>query len=257
MNHRLLKSYRRMYEQCFVPIFVKDDYDTETLLLGCELAGVEAAEYTLRRCDAAQVLPVLRKRWADKVLMVGSMLDSDKIVNRLRKSQPQLMTFGELAAIGVDGFVSMLPYSEETIHTFRDHFLLIPSAATPGEALRQTAAGAHMIKLMGGDRNLRKACRAAPTHGFCPVFVTGGVTPERMPEIYRDGAVLTASGFDLILKGIEPSQLTAQLVARRLTQFMEAARAARDTAWPQLRDTGTLTDEQWLARLPHYEPFSD
>ena len=40
MNEHLLKCYRQAYEQCFVPIFVRDSFDTETLLRGCELAGV-------------------------------------------------------------------------------------------------------------------------------------------------------------------------------------------------------------------------
>ncbi len=255
MNEHLLKCYRKAYEQCFIPIFVRDTFDTETLLRGCELAGVQVVEYTLRRPDAAQIIPQLRKRWPGHVLLVGSMLDSDRIIGQLRKKQPQLMTFGELAAVGVDGFVSMLPFSDGTLRAYCENYMMIPSAATPGEALRQTDAGAHMIKLMGSDLNLRRSCHAAPTHGFCPIFVTGGVTPERMPEIYGDGAVLTASGFDLILKGIDPNALTAEMVAQRLKVFLDAAKAARDAVLPQLKDTQELTDTRWLELLPHYHPF--
>jgi len=255
-NNRLLKCYRMAYEQCFIPIFVKDGFDTETLLKGCELAGVQAVEYTLRRPDAAQVIPQLRRRWEEKALFVGSMLDSDKIILQLRKKQPQLMTFAELAEIGVDGFVSMLPYSDETIRKYADRCVMIPSAATLGEALRQVDAGAHVIKLMGSNRDLRRDCHAAPTHGFCPIFVTGGVTPERMPEIYADGAILTASGFDLILKGINPSELTAEMVAEKLNLFIHAAKEARATVMPQLRDMQEMPDEEWLDSLPHYHPFA-
>jgi len=256
MNSRVLKCYRMAYEQCFVPIFVRDAFDTETLLRGCELAGVQAVEYTLRRPDADQVIPQLRKRWPEKGLFVGSMLDSDKITLQLRQRHPQLMTFAELADIGVDGFVSMLPFSDETIRAYADRCVMIPSAATPGEALRQVACGAHMVKLMGGNRDLRTACHAAPTHGFCPIFVTGGVTPERMPEIYADGAVLTASGFDLILKDVDPATLTAEMVAERLKLFIDAAKQARAAVLPQLADTKDLSDEQWLDLLPHYHPFN-
>ncbi|MBQ5777236.1 MAG: hypothetical protein IIV97_00315 [Oscillospiraceae bacterium] len=255
MNNRLLKCYRMAYEQCFVPIFVRDAFDTETLLRGCELAGVNAVEYTLRRPDAAEVIPTLRKRWPDRALFVGSMLDSDKITLKLREKQPQLMTFSELCEVGVDGFVSMLPFSDETLCAYSAHCVMIPSAATPGEALRQVDAGAHIIKLMGSDRDLRKACHAAPTHGFCPIFVTGGVTPERMPEIYADGAVLTASGFDLILKDIDPEALTAELVAEKLKFYIDSAKAARAATLPGLQNTENRSDEEWLGLLPHYHPF--
>ena len=255
MNKRLLKCYRMAFEQCLVPIFVRDAFDTETLLRGCELAGVKVVEYTLRRTDAAQVIPQLRKRWPDCGLFIGSMLDSDKIINQLRRKQPQLMTFAELADIGVDGFVSMLPFSDETIRTYSDRCVMIPSASTPGEALRQMDAGAHIIKLMGNNRDLCKACHSAPTHGFCPIFVTGGVTPERMPEVYADGAVLTASGFDLMLKGLDPTTLTAETVADRLRTFIDAAVVARNEVLPQFKDTHNLSDEEWLSLLPHYHPF--
>ena len=36
MNIALLKNYRKVYEQAFVPIFVRDNFDTEVLLRGCE-----------------------------------------------------------------------------------------------------------------------------------------------------------------------------------------------------------------------------
>ena len=255
MNDRLLRAYRIAYEQCFVPIFVRDDFDTEILLRGCELAGVRAVEYTLRRPDADRVIPELRRRRPDWAIFVGSMLDSDRITVHMRKSQPQLMTFAELAEVGVDGFVSMLSFSEDTLRRYSEDFVMIPSAATPGEALRQVDCGAHLIKLMGGNADLRKKCHAAPTHGFCPIFVTGGVTPERMPEIYAEGAVLTASGFDLILKGVQPSELTAEIVAERLTIFMDAALRARAEAIPALADTKELSDGEWLGLLPHYHPF--
>lgn len=257
MNNHLLKCYRMAYEQCFVPIFVHDDFDTEALLRGCELAGVRVVEYTLRRPDAAEVIPALRRRWPECGLFVGSMLDSDKITIQMRKKHPQLMTFAELDEIGVDGFVSMLSFTNETIRTYAERCVMIPTASTPGEALRQVDAGAHFIKLKGSDRELRKNCHAAPTHGFCPIFVTGGVTPERMSEIYAEGAILTASGFDLILKGIDPQALTAEMVAERLTLYINAAKAARAEVLPQLADTQNLTDDAWLELLPHYHSLKE
>ena len=43
-----------------MPIFGQDDFDTEVLLEGCQLAGLQVIEYTLRRADANTVIPTLR-----------------------------------------------------------------------------------------------------------------------------------------------------------------------------------------------------
>jgi hypothetical protein len=41
-------------------------------------------------------------------LLVGSTLDSERIVRRMKRRHPQLMTVQEAADLGVDGFVSMM-----------------------------------------------------------------------------------------------------------------------------------------------------
>ena len=39
-------NYRKVMEQAFIPLFVKDDFDTEVLLEGCRLAEIPVR----RRC---------------------------------------------------------------------------------------------------------------------------------------------------------------------------------------------------------------
>ena len=256
MKKSLLAKFRQTFEQAFVPIFVRDAFDTEILLAGCELAGIHVIEYTLRRPDAHKVIPTLKNRYPDHVIYVGSTLDCEAITRQMREKHPQLLTIGELAPF-VDGFVSMLPYSDETLEKYRKTHLMIPTAETSGEALRQMSHGATVIKVCGPDFSFSKKLHAAPTFNYCPTFLTGGVNNERMEEAYAAGNILTAAGFDLILKGEDPATLTPQKVAEKLTIYLNAAKEARAKVMPWAQNTEKLTDEAFFAAFPHYCSVKD
>lgn len=246
-----LKNYRKIVEQAWLPIFVKDTLDTDMLLEGCALAGLRVIEYTLRREDADSVVKTLKSRYPDTVLLMGSTIDSDQIVTERKRLYPQLMTMEELAPY-VDGFVSMLPYSDETLQKYSNTHICIPAAETSGEALRQVKAGAAFIKVLGPDMTLAKRLHALPTFNYCPTYITGGVIPERMEEAFAAGNILCAAGFDVVLKGIDPNDLTPALVAERIKAFVDAAKAARNKAFPQLQNTKNLSDQDFLKVLPNY-----
>jgi len=252
----LAKKYRVLYEQAFVPIFVKDDYATETLLKGCELAGFKAIEYTLRREDARQVIPTLRDRYPEHAIVVGSTLDSDRMVKHMSSRFPQLMTIDEVSLCRVDGFVSMLGWSLPRIRQYANTHLVMVTASTVTEALQQADAGAQFIKIGGNQLELVKACRAQATFDFCPVFVTGGMTVERIPDAVEAGAVLIGSGFDLTLKGIAPADLTPETVCDRLLAHQKAVLDARAKIFPSLTGLAGLGDCEFFDRLPHWHPFS-
>ncbi len=251
MNAKLLRDYRKIYEQAFMPIFVHDDFDTQTLIEGCKLAGVGAIEYTLRRPDANTVLPTLKEKMQGVSVLVGSTIDCDKVILQMRTKNPQLMTIDKVAPF-VDGLVSMLPYSNETIKKYKDSHILVPTAQTSGEALRQIDSGATFIKVCGPDFSFSKSLHAAPTFNYCPTFITGGVTIERMREAYEAGNVLTAAGFDLILKGEDAKTLTKERVCEKLLEFINAAKKARAEVYPQLKDIEKMTDDEFIASLPNY-----
>ena len=251
MKASLLKKLRLAVQQAFIPIFVADTFGTETLLAGCELAGVRVLEYTLRRPDAHTVIPTLQARYPENVILVGSTIDDEAIITQMKAKHPQLMSVPELAPF-VDGFVSMLPYSNETLEAYRNTHLMIPTAETSGEALRQMGHGATAIKVCGPDFSFSKKLHAAPTFNYCPTFITGGVTVERMEEAFAAGNILTAAGFDLILKGEDPTTLTPERVAERLGEFLSAAKAARDKHSSALVGCETLTDVAFLEAFPHY-----
>lgn len=244
-------DYRKVFEQVWMPIFGQDKFDTEMLLQACQIAGLNVLEYTLRRQDADTVIPQLKKRFPEAVILVGSTIDDDKIICQMRNKFPQLMTMGELAPY-VDGFVSMLPYSDETLEKYTGTHLCIPAAETGGEALRQIKKGAAFIKVLGPDFSFSKRLHAVPTHGYCPTYITGGVTTERMEEAFAAGNVLCAAGFDVVLKGEDPATFTAEKIAEKITYFVESAKQARAVYYPQLKDTEQLSDEEFVKLLPNY-----
>lgn len=254
MSSSLFRAYRRLIEQAWIPIFVDDAFDTGILLEGCRLAKLDVIEYTLRRRDAKQILPTLRASLPDTVILMGSTIDSDEIVQDRKTRFPQLMTLSELAPY-VDGFVSMLPYSDETLQTYKSTHLCIPTAESGGEALRQIRSGASVIKVLGPDLSLSKRLHALPTFNYCPTYVTGGITVERMEEAFAAGNILCATGFDVLLKGVEPSALTPKMVAQKLRLFVDTAIEVRGRICPDLKDTACLSDEEFRAVLPNYCPI--
>lgn len=247
----LFEKYRKVYEQAWMPIFGQDDFDTEVLLEGCRLAELQVIEYTLRRADAHTVIPSLRQRFPEAVIVAGSTIDDEKVISQMKRKFPQLMTVAELAPF-VDGFVSMLPYSDATLEKYSSTHLCIPTAQTGGEALRQVGKGAAFIKVLGPDFSFSKSLHATPTFNYCPTYITGGVTHDRMPEAFAAGNVLCAAGFDVVLKGEDPETVTAERVAELLRSFVECAKAARAEINPQLGRLEMLTDAEFLAVLPNY-----
>ena len=83
----------------------------------------------------------------------------------------------------------MTGWSEESIRRYRRNRLVIPSAFTVNEAFFQIKAGAHLANLLGPDLGLVARCRMPAAFGYCPIMVTGGMTPEPIPAAIEAGAV--------------------------------------------------------------------
>jgi 2-keto-3-deoxy-6-phosphogluconate aldolase len=251
MKKEIFAKYRKVYEQAWMPIFGQDEFDTEVLLEGCRLANLQVIEYTLRRSDASTVIPTLRQRFPDAVIVAGSTIDDENVICQMKTKYPQLMTIAELMPY-VDGFVSMLPFSDATLERYSSTHLCIPTAQTGGEALRQVGKGAAFIKVLGPDFSFSKSLHAVPTFGYCPTYITGGVTRERMHEAFAAGNVLCAAGFDVVLKGEDPETITPERVAELLRSFVETAKAARAEVNPKFQSMEKMSDEEFLSVLPNY-----
>ena len=251
---RLFDAYRAFHEQGFVPIFVDTGLDSKMLVEACVNAGAKGIEYTLRCPDAHEMIPWIRRNYPDLYLLAGSTLDDDRILAQRKKMHPQLLTIAELDAMEVDGFVSMIGWSLESIRKYSPTRIIAPAAMTVTEAFQQTAAGAHFIKLGGSDIALIKRCRGDAAFGYCPILVTGGQTPETIPETIAAGAVTIGSGFDLILKGL-PTDATCKQVTDVLRVYLDATCQARASCWPKMSAAIGGAQQEWLNALPHYHPF--
>lgn len=256
-KQRVRQAYRAFHEQAFIPIFCQDEYDSKAQVEACVAAGCRGIEYTLRKPDAREMIPWIRRNYPDLYLLVGSTLDSEKIVRHMRAKHPQLMTVAEIADLDVDGFVSMINWREESIRTYAPTHLVCPTAMTVGEALNMVDWGAHFIKLLGTDIGFVKRCRGAAAFDYMPVFVTGGQTAEAIPATFAAGAVMVASGFDLTMRGIPAAEATVTRIAGVVREYLDVSRRARAAAWPQLAAADGRPDQEWFDALPHWHPFGD
>lgn len=254
MKSRLFKAYRAMHEQAFVPVFGLDEFDSKRQVEACVMGGCRAIEYTLRKPDAREMIPWIRRNYPDLFLLIGSTLDSEQVVKTMRNRHPQLMTVAELAKVGVDGFVSMFGWRESSIRKYCKTHVLIPTAWDPTEALMQTGAGAHFQKILGPGLDLVKRCRQAPGFDFCPIFVTGGQSLQILPATYEAGAALIGAGFDVMFKGL-PADTDARTMAGIVRQYLVTAQDTRAKVWPDLARAAGASHDKWLAALPHWHPF--
>ena len=251
---KLFETYKATHQQGFIPIFVKDDFDPIVQLEACLEARCKTIEYTLRRPDAKQMIPWIRKNYPDINLLIGSTIDDDKIIKQLKRKNPQLMTIEELADIGVDGFLSMIGWRIETINKYANTHLVIPTASTVTECLRQTTAGASFIKILGPELNLVNLARSPASHKYCPIMVTGGMTVEKIPQAIKNGAIIAGSGFDLMLKDRQRN-ISSKNIAKIITQSLKAVQNTRKEIYPELNDSVNMDNKSWLDALPHYHPF--
>ena len=248
------ETYRAVHRQGFIPIFVEDGRDARMQVAACVEAGLEVIEYTLRRADVREMIPWVRENYPNLKILVGSTIDNDAIVNKLKAKYPQLMTLDELADLGADGFVSMLRWSEENIRRFSSTHVVVPCATTPGEAYEMCSHGAHLIKFVQPKESLMRKVRAAPTFQFCPVFVTGGMDLQRIPPIIEAGAVSVGTGFDLTLRD-RPRDIGVSDIAAVMVQYRETVAQARRDAYPEMMENRDAGRAEWLGSLPHVHPF--
>lgn len=248
--------YRRVHEQGFLPIFTDSDTPSEVLVEVCVEAGCQVIEYTLRRRDAHRMIPWIREHYPEIGLIVGSTLDNEDLVRHGRAEHPQLMTIDELAAIGVDGFVSMVGFHLETIRRYCSTHLMIAPVSTMLEMFSAVSAGAHFAKIAGSPLELVSTLRNPATFGFSPIMVTGGMTLERIPLAVQRGAVVVGAGFDLILGGLDQNASVSQM-AKALARYLRVTQESKHEKWPALADARAKDFCSWTATLPHFHPFAE
>ncbi|MBN4074026.1 hypothetical protein JYT61_00535 [bacterium AH-315-E10] len=250
----LLKHYRNVHQQAFMPIFVDDGRDHRKEVEACVEAGMTAIEYTLRCPDSKEIIPWIVKTFPELTLVIGSTIDNDKIRNHCKIRYPQQMSLDELADLGVHGFVSMLPFSEQTLQKWSPTHLTMPIAVTHYEAYMTVCAGAHFAKMNGPTHDDLKKARAAAAFDYAPILFTGGQTQDTIPDTFAAGAACVATGFDLTLKDMNDDP-EVSAIADRMREYLSVSQDAQATCHPELAANKDADDATWLASLPHYHPF--
>ncbi len=253
MNTKLKRVYQAFYRQAFIPILVNDNMDAKLQIRACVKAGFKVIEYTQRRPDLEDVLPWIKENYPELLVLIGSTVDNNDIVKSQQRYFPQLLSLDELAAMEVDGFISILKYSSATIKRYRESHLLIPCAATINEAYDLMTDGAHFIKVLGPDLTLIQRLSLSPLFNFCPLFATGGMTLEHIPQAVKAGAAVIASGFDLLLRDkVNPG---INSICNILQTYQQAVLDARiKYRQEETNRINRANDSNWLAQLPHYVP---
>ena len=257
-------AYLAVHRQGWIPIFPRDGFDALFLADACAEAGASVIEVTCRRPAVVDEIKRIKGRHPSLRILVGSTVDFDEMVRFNRQRGGHLPTLDELADLGVDGFVSQLPLRLETIVKYRDSHVLMPGVETGTEAYRVVADGAHFAKiyaasLFGGPDYIR-AITAAPTHGLLPIFVTGGVSREKIRGYLGARAISLGAGWDLMLgerhKPLQEAPVLSELV-ETLSAYMREFDSARREFYPALTEALSGSDEAYLRAIPHYHPFAN
>lgn len=257
----LIHKYRGVLEQGFMPICVGDGFDIELLAEASLEAGARAIEITCRRRNALREVERVKKRFSQLLVLAGSVVDDGVLLRHLQRQRPDMPSIQHLMDAGVDGIVSALPLTRETIARVSASHLVIPGVETPTEAVAALETGAQFAKLftadlMGGaDRARRLTCAA--THGLLPLFVTGGITQQRIAEYLSAGVAMLGSGWDVLL-GEEYRELQqrpdrAKLVAA-LKGFLNTFQSSRIACQPAWSAIPQMDDRTFLNSLSHYVP---
>lgn len=255
----LVEKYCLLYRQGFVPIFVSDRLDAVILAEAAVRAGAKAVEITCRRERIVDDIRRVRKAFPELLVFTGSVVDDGPMAEFLRSRRPEVPSLAELLDLDIDGFVSALPLSPETIARLSRTHLVIPGVETVSEAVRAVEAGAHFAKfftavLIGEHRRVALVMSAA-LHRLLPIFVTGGVTLEKIEPYVEAGAALLGSGWDVILGGRYRELLEKpgpEELADALRRYLDAVSGVRARHQPGL---GGDTPAEYLAKIPHYHPF--
>jgi len=255
-------TYVAVHKQGWLPIFVDDGFDAVFLADVCVEGGCSVIETTCRRPNVLEEIKRIKQQHPSLKILVGSTVDSDRFVSFLNDKGKEFPSLDVLADIGVDGFVSLFPFLDQTLEKYRNTHFLMPGVETVGEAYKAVDKGAHFAKLFaaaihGGADYVRHFC-TAPTHKLLPLFVTGGVTTQRIPEYLTAGAVLLGGGWDLMLgdeyNGLRERNKRETLV-NALKKFRDVFHDARRLLCPHFYEALDETDETYLAAIHHYHPF--
>ena len=255
----LMQRYCELHRQGFIPIFVSDNFDAVQLAESCIEAGAKGIEITCRRKNVVDEIRRIRRDFPELIIMVGSVVDDGPMLDFLKHRREDMPSMGELAELEIDGMVSMMPMSVKTIEKFSDDYIMVPGVETFNDAVQAVEAGAHFAKFFnavnsGGPKRISLATCAA-MHGLLPVFVTGGVTLEKIKHYLDSGTAMVGSGWDVILgdKYQEAQEKPeTKILTKELKRFIDETAQIRGIYQPLNTES---EQKKYLDAVTHYHPF--
>lgn len=236
MNSRKRETLNAVLRQGWLPIFVHDDYDSKTLVEAAVTAGCRCLEYTIRRRDAATMIPWIKKEYPDVKVLVATLVDGPRAEAHLGKQVANFLSVQQAVDLGCDGLVSYLGFRAETYEKFGEDLVTIPAAATPQEALDQFERGATIIKIASPDKSPAKVkVLRMNTHQLFGLLVTGGMRVDLIPDYVEVGALICAGGFDMYWPELGKHASVKQISAK-VREHLMAVSHARERYMPALAE---------------------
>ncbi len=112
---QLAKRYVTLHRQGFVPIFVADRFDAVLLAEAAVVAGAEVVEITCRRSGVCDDIERSKRAFPELMILVGSTVDDGPMLDFLQRRRPDMPSIGQVCDLGVDGIVSAMPLSLDTV----------------------------------------------------------------------------------------------------------------------------------------------
>jgi 2-keto-3-deoxy-6-phosphogluconate aldolase len=252
------ETYVKILKQGWIPIFVRDAFDALKLAEICVRAEIDVIEVTCRRPDVVAEIKEIKSRYPQLKILVGSTVDNDQIVNHIRNFNKNMPTIKELSCLGVDGFVAQLPFMKETIEEYGRDFILIPGVETLKEAYEALQWGAHFTKFCSVEPARIKQINSDATHRIFPIFVTGGVTREKIPQYVEAGVSVLGGGWDIMLQDIYKQMQIVPDDKKILDAIMAYKKAFSNACMEHIPDYAANKEpdtEEYLKRFKYFHPF--
>jgi 2-dehydro-3-deoxyphosphogluconate aldolase/(4S)-4-hydroxy-2-oxoglutarate aldolase len=163
-------------------VTIHSEAEIEEIINALRSRNVYCIEVTLRTDFAFEALRIIKEKYTDITLGVGTVISTEQI--------------DELVKIGVDFVVSPGLTSKLYYHFMASKLPFIPGVSTPSEIIQAVEYGCDTLKffpanLFGGIMALKTYGNVFPSVKFCP---TGGVSESTFEEYLALDNIISVGG---------------------------------------------------------------
>ena len=210
---QLAENYVTLHRQGFVPIFVADRFDAVLLAEAAVAAGAEVIEITCRRRSVCDDIERIKKAFSELIILVGSTVDDGPMLDFLQWRRPDMPSIDRLCDLGVEGIVSAMPLSLDTVARLSQTHLVIPGVESITEAVQAVNAGRILPSSSAPDRWANTAVSPRPAASHCMGYFRSS-SPE-MLLTRRSSSMCNRESVCLVAAGICFWQTVTRCCKRR------------------------------------------